>query len=180
MPCRVLCGCCWCCCMTSQSSCVSITSSCAMSSRPAASRCATSSCQPSPATCACPTPSPPTSRWTCCLRSTRAPDLFQSHRTCFQLSSGTTYHPSVHTSLPSSTQVSTLCTITTVHTVRHLGVAIEVVTQYAFVAAPQEHGALSFCVHRSTVLSFHACTGCLVYSSSCTAQDCSGCLSKGP
>ena len=78
--------------MTSQSSCVSTTSSCAMSSRPAASRCATSSCQPSLAICACRTPSPPTSRWTCCLRLTRAPDLSPSRRTCCQQSSGIASH----------------------------------------------------------------------------------------
>lgn len=74
--------------MTSQSSCVSTTSSCVTSSLPAASRCATSSCRPSPATCASPTPSLLTSRWTSCQRSTRAPDLYLSLRTCCLLTSG--------------------------------------------------------------------------------------------
>ncbi len=59
---RGRCACCWFSCTTFRSSCASTTLSCATWCRPPASRCATSSSQPSHATCACPTHSPPTSR----------------------------------------------------------------------------------------------------------------------
>ncbi len=171
MPCRVLFGCCWYCCTTSQSSCVSITSSCATSSRPAASRCATSSCQPSPATCACLTPSPPTSRWTCCLRSTRAPDLFQSHRICFQLSSGTVCHPSARIWPPSSSHLSRSYAPLVLHLqmqrcccicICNTRVAHDLLMQYAFVAAPQKL-VLPLCVHRQFGSQLvWCCTGLLL------------------
>ena len=63
----------WCSCTTSPSSCATTTWTCATSSRPTRVQMRNLVLSAFRAPCACPTRSRPTSRWTCCRRSRRAP-----------------------------------------------------------------------------------------------------------